>query len=230
MNTSFVEALHAAQEELGRLEERRAVLLRLIQNLKELSADDRYELTPPPGYIPKGLTEEVRTILTLTTVPLDAVEIRDLLIMRGIDYSNPKNLLINVHTVLGRIKTELEVIETEGEKTRYKAAPPEYPAINPETLKRRLVEAMISEHNPDLSSAEEQELQQILIRVLFQTTMPLSVSDLHTSCTNNGYRDRSPQKTRAFIESFVKRKEHALKIGKTLKGEIGFIGKKGAVL
>lgn len=121
MTDKYKDALHQAQEELAALEERRATLLRLIQNLKELSDDDKYELEPPPGYVPKGLTEEIRTILSLTTLPLDAVGIRDALIQRGFRYSSPKNLLIGVHTVLGRIKDELDVIEQEAGKPTYKA-------------------------------------------------------------------------------------------------------------
>jgi hypothetical protein len=119
MTDKYREALHHAQEELARLEERRTTLMRLIQSLKELSEDDAYELTPPPGYVPKGLTEEIRTILTLTTVPLEPTQIRDSLITRGFEYSSPKNLLINVHTVLGRIEDELDVTE-DGGKKRYK--------------------------------------------------------------------------------------------------------------
>lgn len=120
MTDKYKDALHQAQEELSRLEERRTTLIRLIQNLKELSGNDAYELTPPPGYTPKGLTEEMRAILALTTVPLEPTQIRDSLIARGFEYSSPKNLLINVHTVLGRIEDELDVIEEPGGKKRYK--------------------------------------------------------------------------------------------------------------
>ena len=122
-NEKYKEALHQAQEELAGLEQRRATLLRLIQNLKELSEDDRYELTPPPGYVPKGLTEEIRTILSLTTVHLDATQIRDGLVLRGVEYRSPKNLLINVHTVLVRIAGELDIVERDGKPT-YKAKNP----------------------------------------------------------------------------------------------------------
>src|SRR5258708_35514062 len=116
----YEQALHEAQAELARLEERREVLLRLIQNLKELSSREMYLLTPLPGYVPKGLTEEIKVIMTLTTVHLDAMQIRESLIVRGVTYTSPRNLLINVHTVLGRIKDELDVIERDG-KPAYKA-------------------------------------------------------------------------------------------------------------
>jgi hypothetical protein len=114
MSDLYKDALHAAQADLAKLDERRSVLLRLIANLRQLSEDDAYELTPPPGYIPKGLTEEIKTILGLTALHLDAMQIRDNLIQRGFKHSNPKNLLISVHTVLGRIKDELDVVEREG--------------------------------------------------------------------------------------------------------------------
>ncbi len=137
---AYNQALHEAQAELARLEERRAVLLRLIQNLKELSPNELYELTPPPGYVPKGLTEEIRTIMALTTIHLDAMQIRDSLITRGFEYSTPKNLLINVHTVLGRIENELDKSERDG-KAVYRAKSNDYVAINGEKFFERLAKA-----------------------------------------------------------------------------------------
>lgn len=122
---TYDKALHEAQAELARLDERRAVLLRLIQNLKDLSSDELYELVPPPGYVAKGITDEIRTIMSLATVHLDAMQIRDALIQRGVLYSSPKNLLINVHTVLGRIGEEFDVIERDG-KPAYKAKSPNF--------------------------------------------------------------------------------------------------------
>ncbi|SPF31624.1 hypothetical protein SBA1_100080 [Candidatus Sulfotelmatobacter kueseliae] len=121
MEDSFKAALHQAQGELETLEQRRSVLLRLIQNLKELSEDEAYELTPPPGYVPQGLTEEIRTILSITTVHLTPMEIRDSLITRGFKASSPKNLLINVHTVISRLHDarELSVAQKDG-KPAYK--------------------------------------------------------------------------------------------------------------
>jgi hypothetical protein len=120
MKDSYKQALHAAQEELTQLEERRASLLRLIQNLKALSDDDRYELTPPPGYVPQGLTDEVRMVLGLTSVHLSPAGIRDALITRGFKVpSSAKNFLINIHTVLGRLEEngELDIVVEEGRRT-----------------------------------------------------------------------------------------------------------------
>jgi hypothetical protein len=122
MSDTYKQALHAAQEELYRLEERRIALIRLIETLSALSEDERFELTPPPGYIPQGLTDEVRTILGLTTVHLTPTEIRDSLIARGFKASSHRNLLINVHTVLSRLydARELDVVEKEKGKPAYK--------------------------------------------------------------------------------------------------------------
>ncbi len=111
------DALRKAQEELAQLEKRRDALLRTIENLIELADEDDYGLTPPPGYIPQGLTDEIRTILRLTTSPLTTVQIRNSLIARNVECTSPKNLLISVHTVLDRIKDELEITERDGKPT-----------------------------------------------------------------------------------------------------------------
>jgi hypothetical protein len=122
MTDTYKQALHAAQEELFRLEERRVALMRLIESLSAVSEDERFELTPPPGYVPQGLTEEIRTILGLTTVHLTPTQIRDSLIERGFKASSPRNLLINVHTVLSRLwdARELDSVEREPGKPAYK--------------------------------------------------------------------------------------------------------------
>jgi hypothetical protein len=119
----YEEALQKAQEELAKIEERREILLKTIQNLKALSGDELWELSPPPGYEPEGMTAEIRKILNLTLTHLNATQIRDALIQRGFNpTSKPKNLLIAVHTVLSRIENELDVIERDG-KPAYKAKP-----------------------------------------------------------------------------------------------------------
>jgi hypothetical protein len=118
---NYKAALLEAQGELERIERRRAVLVRLIHNLRELSQKDSYELEPPAGYVPQGLTEEVRTILGITWDPLSAPEIRDHLTKRGIQSSSAKNLLISVHTVLGRLIDAGELTTyTKGGKAAYR--------------------------------------------------------------------------------------------------------------
>jgi hypothetical protein len=119
MQNKFNEALQQAQEELARIQERAVSLIKLIEVLKSLSGDDLYELTPPPGYVPDGLTAEIRKVLNLTSVHITPIQIRDSLIVRGFASANPKNLLISVHTVLGRMEDELDVITRDG-KPAYK--------------------------------------------------------------------------------------------------------------
>lgn len=145
---SFTKAMQDAQAELSRLDDRRRKLLKVIEDLKELSGDDLLELTPPPGYEPEGMTAEVRKILTLSPVHLSAVQIRDTLLTRGFGDKEPKTLLIAVHTVLTRIEKELDV-DQHGEKPAYKIyqtfggtlaalatqmAMNSYATINPKTL------------------------------------------------------------------------------------------------
>jgi hypothetical protein len=81
------------------------------------------ELTPPPGYVPEGLTPEIRKILTTAAAHMSPVQVREALIARNFPNSSSKNLLINVHTALGRIKDELDVIERDG-KPAYKISSP----------------------------------------------------------------------------------------------------------
>jgi hypothetical protein len=119
VSDKYDQALHEAQAELQKLDERRAALLRLIESLRVVSGDEAYELTPPPGYVPMGLTDEIRKILEITKVYLEPVQIRDSLVQRGVQHSSPRNLLINVHTVLDRIEKELDKFEKDG-KTTYR--------------------------------------------------------------------------------------------------------------
>lgn len=120
---SYKDALHSAQAELVKVEHRKATLLQLIESLKTLSEDPLYELIPPAGYVAKGLTDEIRTILTLTMDFMEPTQIRDALVLRRFPHPSTKNLLINVHTVLKRIKSELEEDRRNG-KTVYRLRQP----------------------------------------------------------------------------------------------------------
>jgi len=116
MDDKYQAALQQAQEELARIQERAGSLIKLIETLKSLSHDDLYELNPPPGYVPEGLTPEIKKVLSLTTVHLSPVQIRDSLVLRGFPHSNTKNLLISVHTALGRMEEELDIVERDGKR------------------------------------------------------------------------------------------------------------------
>jgi hypothetical protein len=78
----------------------------------------------PPDFEPTGFTDNIRQILSETTVPLVPTQIRDALQARGITGSSPKNLLINVHKVLERIDTELKESTTPDGKTAYTRTTP----------------------------------------------------------------------------------------------------------
>jgi hypothetical protein len=155
----YAEALHEAQAELAKLDERRQTLVRLISDLKALSGSDAYELTPPPGYVPKGLTEEIRTILNLTTVPLDPMQIRDSMLHRGFESSNPKNLLISVHTVLKRIEAELHKGERDGKPTyiaKVRTFDPAYHHMNPPVVSEAARSALPPPPGQSYSSSQRQ--------------------------------------------------------------------------
>lgn len=66
---------------------------------------------PPADLEPLGLTDAIRSVLREHRIPMTATDVRDDLEARGITGSSSKNLLINVHTVLGRLKTAGEVAE-----------------------------------------------------------------------------------------------------------------------
>jgi hypothetical protein len=83
----------------------------------------------PPDFEPSGFTDNIRKILSETTVPLLPTQIRDALEMKGITGSTSKNLLINVHKVLERIESELDKTTREG-KTAYKRKDPWLAAIS----------------------------------------------------------------------------------------------------
>jgi len=67
-----------------------------------------------PDLEPVGFTEQIRAIFQETTSPLTAVQIRDILLEKGITGSSPKNLLISVHTIIAREKDNLETVNTDG--------------------------------------------------------------------------------------------------------------------
>ncbi len=77
----------------------------------------------PPDLEERGFTDQIRGILSMTNSHLVPTQIRDALMNAGVTGSSPKNLLISVHTVLGRIADELDMITTTEGKTAYKRKP-----------------------------------------------------------------------------------------------------------
>ncbi len=96
----------------GEIERQLVGLERVLEGFDFLSSD------VPPELETVGFTDQIRRILQQTSAPLTAVEIRDFLLAEGVQHSSAKNLLISVHTVLGRIETDLKKSEKNG-KTAY---------------------------------------------------------------------------------------------------------------
>ena len=74
----------------------------------------------PPDLEPPGFTDKIRKILSDTQIPLVPTQVRDALEAAGSKGSSSRNLLISVHTVIERIKSELEESATPEGKTAYK--------------------------------------------------------------------------------------------------------------
>jgi hypothetical protein len=70
----------------------------------------------PADFEPTGFTDKIRKILSETAIPLLPTQIRDKLEEAGVTGSSSKNLLISVHTVLGRIVGELDTLERDGKQ------------------------------------------------------------------------------------------------------------------
>lgn len=102
--------------ENGEIERQLVGLDYVLDGLEFLSSNRPAELEAP------GFTDQVRKVLQQTLQPLTATEIRDCLISTGVKHTSPKNLLISVHTVLGRIKSDLSEYERAG-KAAYKWKP-----------------------------------------------------------------------------------------------------------
>jgi hypothetical protein len=98
-------------------------LVHIIEGAKIAVQDPSYWDPDNPKTLaerePTGFTDSVRTILRRSRVPLLPTEIRDALEAYGIEGSSPKNLLIHVHKVLGRLVDgyEIEQIPRDGKMT-----------------------------------------------------------------------------------------------------------------
>ena len=108
---------HQIEEELTQIKKEMIGLEQIIDGLDFMSNDI------PPDLEERGFTDQVRGILSMTNSHLVPTQIRDALMSAGVTGSSPKNLLISVHTVLGRIADELDTITTTEGKTAYKRKP-----------------------------------------------------------------------------------------------------------
>ena len=117
---AYALALRHAYQELAALESQKSHLLRLIKTL-EVMTDFSPAMLPSTtiGYVSKGITEEIKTVLRESPVHLTAVQVRDAILARGVTTRNVRTLLISVHTILKRIEAEIN-IDVRGKKRFYK--------------------------------------------------------------------------------------------------------------
>lgn len=96
------------------IEQRMRGWVQIIEGYQTLLQDapfDEVGLTPPPTWEEIGLTDRVRELLRTAKAPTGATQIRDQLQSEGVDASTAKNLLINIHTILRRLREGGEVEE-----------------------------------------------------------------------------------------------------------------------
>jgi hypothetical protein len=80
----------------------------------------------------------------------------------------------------------------------------------------------------DLSSAAVRQLDTLLLSRSRLTGFFLNFEDYYQSCIRDGYVDKSPEQTRAYIAAFFAQRSHLMEQGKTLKGETGHKARRGA--
>ncbi len=154
----YNQQLRDAKEKLLELEREKLVIeqrmrawLQIIEGLQTLTQDVPFDEDAPPGREEFGLTERVRDFLRSAAVPVGAKQIRDQLRAQGMDGSDSKNFLINVHTALARMRKAGEVEEValpDGTKLyqyvtllqRALKLPPPPPPLPSDTLARHLGE------------------------------------------------------------------------------------------
>jgi hypothetical protein len=75
----------------------------------------------PSNLTELGLQDAVRAVFKHAyPLALTPVEIRNTLMEAGVIAKSPKNLLISIHTVIGRIRKELETVPQEQGKSAYR--------------------------------------------------------------------------------------------------------------
>jgi hypothetical protein len=110
------------QKEKALLSEESQRIQRELAGLDELLESIEFMTSPdiPPDLEPLGFSDQIRAIYQGATEPLTPVEVRDLLLQKGVTGSSSRNLLISVHTVITR-EQERGNLETvsKGGKTAY---------------------------------------------------------------------------------------------------------------
>lgn len=107
-------------EEIAKLVAEREQIKRELIGLEQIIEGLEFaESDFPIEAEPVGFTDRIRQILRATTIPLVPTQIRDALLSSGVQASSHKTLLINVHTVLTRIDSELEKVRNGEGKLAY---------------------------------------------------------------------------------------------------------------
>jgi hypothetical protein len=97
-----------------------AVIDQIVEGYKFLG-NPAAKLSLPPQVNQLGLQDAVRAVFQRAApLPLQPTEVRNALIYAGIRGSSSKNLLISVHTVIGRIADELDEVSQPEGKTAYR--------------------------------------------------------------------------------------------------------------
>lgn len=123
-----LEQIFAQREQLQSEEDQ---IMRQLSGLDQITEglDFMSGSTGLPDLEPVGFTDRIRKILSETKEPLLPTQIRELLVAQGQTASSAKNLLINVHTVLSRIESEIKKVKIAG-KIAYISKNPKIPALS----------------------------------------------------------------------------------------------------
>ena len=107
-------------EEKLLIEHKIKVIDQTIQGFQFLG-NPRAMMPLPSNLTELGLQDAVRTVFK-HAYPLaqTALDVRQTLMGAGLITGSPKNLLISIHTVIGRIRKELEDVPQENGKTAYR--------------------------------------------------------------------------------------------------------------
>lgn len=115
---SLQKQLEEAKSKLLELEQQKLAIeqqmrgwIQIIEGLQTLTQDTLFDDDNTPSREEVGLTERVRDFLRDANTPVGATQIRDQLQAEGVDSSTARNLLVNIHTILRRLRQSGQVEE-----------------------------------------------------------------------------------------------------------------------
>jgi hypothetical protein len=106
--------LNRIEEELGTVEQMFIKLVRVRGAVEILVGGSELPASPAAS-----LTEHVRKLVRESAVPLLATQIRDSCEAAGIKASSRKNLLIQVHTILKRMESDVRKVKIDKNRVAY---------------------------------------------------------------------------------------------------------------